>query len=999
MSVLSEFLTLIGVKTKISLEQEREKEVRKEQRRIERSQLAAQVKYESDSADAEDALSALRDLPDTERYCQQIERCLLLARTKAKNGDYVGAVNDLKNIAAEKKNAEKAAARAIEQAKSTHAALFDRQEEIETAAARDDLLSEEYQAKLRADLTTVLAELYRKPVAPNAVEKVAEALETMAAVVVKKQQLQRAAKGRAQLQRTQAESLLNELAQVATERETAALRRELALADTALAERDFARAYTLARDVLETAGTRLQQLEGEKTAWDQLAEKLDPALSTCREHLAGKCPVLLAAPPYPSEIARELKTLKAAKVGKDISYVDAAETLQRLLDQNGLNQERVEDYAKLTEFRDAADEAIAKKAARVKAAFRELGIAIRRTLRNDSLSSVGDFETRLDELQAEWNQAKQIALLETDLPRDRILAAMDKLIDEVQELTEQPSKHEDALYEIVRQEDLKKERVKYEKARQLCRSALDQLEPYAAPEYPGLQKRYEELVAECEAIAQPERFGGPLKALAKLQEEAKSAQEEIATTTKDKKAAARKEFGRLTALLERYIETVAKYKTSFLTDSPEYEKYGKLLTAELADLEGLVDSDDNDLLDSAVKEMTVLKKRLLQAITGLERGDSRSSETSLQQLSKQIATQTALLKNDDLTTYLSDTKEILQEEIKAIKDGLLKTAMDESGKQLVEWLKKAREAIAEAGKAKSEYTAFAKDQKKVVEDLTKAKGGFGDSSDYYDSLQKQLAALLTSGKAQGGLPAAVSDLDRLKQEIQKALAEPEAMSEGQQAARKVIEAAENDESIWKAKYQDFKTKVLPKVKKAGAQRKLYDEVVKLGEMAQQAFEKSKDRLTAEFQLNIARDRARWVMEFPQGLDLAGRNKLPEVQKKWQDAVKDFKEGLASLVAKVDELESSAKPELETALGKVGGLFNPLAFDAVIQEIIKPGVPFETKKGRREEGLAVVRRYKNYLVKDGRMKLLRENPFVKPFTGLNAIYNALLDVEKNLLISL
>jgi hypothetical protein len=999
MSVLSEFLTLIGVKTELSLQQEREKEQRKEQRRIERSQLAAQVKYESDSADAEDALSALRELPETESHCQQIENYLKAAKSKANAGDFLGAVDILRNVASEKQKAEKAAARVIKEAKATYAALFNRQKAIETAAAQDDLLSEEYQAKLHADLETLLSDLYRKPVERYTSEKVGETLETLAIVVARKQELQRTAKRNALAQRSGAESMVEELALVAPARETAAVRRELSVADTALAERDFARAHSVASEVLKTVGVRLQQLEAEKQDWDKLAKKLEPALSTCQEHMASKYPVLLAAPPFPSEITVELQSLKTTEVGKDMSYVDAAETLQRLLDQIELNEERVAAYGKLKEFRDAADDALDQKGKEVKAAFTELNIAIRRKFQKDNVSSLGEYQTRFENLQAEWNRAKQVALLETDLPRDKILTALGKLLDEVKEMTENPGKYEDELSEIVHQDELRKERPKYEKARQLCRAALDKLEPYAAPEYPALEKRFKELVAQCEAVQEPDGFVRPLKALAELKEEVKAAQEAIATTTKDKQTAAKKEFGRLSGLLARYNETVEQYKGSFLTDSPEYEKYADLLTAELADLEGLVDSDDNDLLDSAVKDMEVLKKRLMQAINGLEKGDSKSSEPSMQQLSKDIATQTALLKNQDLTTYLPDTKTALQDEIKAIKGGLLTTAMDESSKKLVAWLKKTREAIVQAGKARAEYKAFAKDQKKAVEDLTKAKEKFGGKDEYYNSLQKQLAALLDSGKAEGGLSSAVADLERLQQEIQKALTDPEAMNEGQQAAQKVIDEAENDESIWKAKYQDFKTKVLPKVKEAGALGKLYDEVVKLGEMAQQAFEKSKDRFTAEFQLNIARDRAKWVMEFPQGLDLAGRNKLPEVQKKWQDAVKDFKEGLASLLAKVEELEPTARPELETSLNKIGGLFNPLAFDAVIQEIIKPGVPFATKQGRREEGLAVVRRYKNYLVKDGRMKLLRENPFVKPFAGLNSIYNALLDVEKNLLISL
>jgi len=999
MSVLSEFLTLIGVKTALSLQQEREKEARKEQRRIERSQLAAQVKYESDSADAEDVLSALRELPETESHCQQIENYLKVARSKAGIGDFLGAVDILRNVASEKQKAEKAAARVIKEAKSTYATLFNRQKAIEAAAAQDDLLSEEYQAKLHADLENLLSELYQKPVERYTTEKVGETLETMAVVVERKQDLQRTAKKKALDQKLGAESMVEELALVAPARETAAVRRELSVAETALAERDFARALSVASEVLQTVGIRLQQLKAEKSAWDKLADKLDPALSTCQQHMASKCPVLLAAPPFPSEITVELQALKTTEIGKDMSYVDAVETLQRLLDQIELNEERVAAFGKLKEFRDAADDALDKKGKEVKAAFTELNIAIRRKFQKDNVSSLGEFQTRFENFQAEWHRAKQVALIETDLPRDEILTALGKLIEEVKEMTENPGKYEDELSEIVDQDELRKERPKYEKARQLCRAALDKLELYAAPEYPGLEKRFKELVAECEAVKEPGGFVRPLKALAELKEEVKSIQEGMATTTKDKQVAAKKEFGRLSGLLERYNETVKRYKGSFLTDSPEYEKYAELLAAELADLEGLVDSDDNDLLDSAVKDMEVLKKRLMQAINGLEKGDSRSSEPSMQQLSKDIATQTALLKNQDLTTYLPDTKTTLQDEIKAIKGALLTTAMDESSKKLVAWLKKTREAIVQAGKARAEYKAFAKDQKKAEEDLTKAKEQFGGKEEYYKSLQKQLAALLDSGKAEGGLSSAVADLQRLQQEIQKALTDPEAMNDGQQAARKVIEEAENDASIWKAKYQDFKTKVLPKVKEAGALGKLYDEVVKLGEMAQQAFEKSKDRLTAEFQLNIARDRAKWVMEFPQGLDLAGRNKLPEVQKKWQDAVKDFKEGLAGVLAKVEELEPTARPELETALNKVGGLFNPLAFDAVIQELIKPGVPFATKKGRREDGLAVVRRYKNYLVKDGRMKLLRENPFVKPFSGLNSIYNALLDVEKNLLISL
>ena len=86
------------------------------------------------------------------------------------------------------------------------------------------------------------------------------------------------------------------------------------------------------------------------------------------------------------------------------------------------------------------------------------------------------------------------------------------------------------------------------------------------------------------------------------------------------------------------------------------------------------------------------------------------------------------------------------------------------------------------------------------------------------------------------------------------------------------------------------------------------------------------------------------------------------------------------------------------MDKIANLFSSAAFDSSIDAITSSN-DSKVRATKRESALAIIRRYRNYLVKDGRMKLIKANPFVHPFTGLNLLNFALLDMEKNLLISL
>jgi len=158
-------------------------------------------------------------------------------------------------------------------------------------------------------------------------------------------------------------------------------------------------------------------------------------------------------------------------------------------------------------------------------------------------------------------------------------------------------------------------------------------------------------------------------------------------------------------------------------------------------------------------------------------------------------------------------------------------------------------------------------------------------------------------------------------------------------------------------------------------------------------------------LRIVNDRIEFLQKYPDGMDVAARNKLPKVRDRWKQAVGDLKAGLDELVEAIhklgpEDLPAPAGKAVADTIASVKNLFDPVLFDAAVDAMNSKKRPKQELSAIREQALRAVHRAQAVFETDQRMVDLSRNPF-KP--GINRLIAnaslALAEFETNLLISL
>lgn len=994
MSTFEAVLSIIGIGKELSpAEADRKRKLK---------EIAFEQSYQSALANAQAKQAELRGLPGAEEHSQAIGKLIKAAEKLADAGgklkdafEKLAPANDLNRAGKREADLRR------EAAESQFKPLFEVKREQEGLLTGDASLPESAKQAFRLELEQAVRPLLDAPRPPKAVDGAAAELKRIRGEIRDALRTVKHEAEAAQLRINQASEALRKLEGLASLREIAKFARQKSEAEALVSQREFEAAIVAAESARDDALLAFEEITREHDAWLREAPAIDGAKLDCQRHAALKSPPLETVPPTIGEIEAELNGLAPERVGQEIPYSEARETLARCLRSVATNERRADEYSRLGANRDAADKVVkaALEATRQKI-IRLEGDVERKT---DQSVTMHEQHAQLAALKQQWAATRAMALTEDALDTNPLLDSL-KEIEAAAEKAASPGKGQSALIES---SHVKRAMPAHDNSQAACRAQLAELNAFGAAASKLVGKDQQPAALEAKLAKnvsaslasgvhgeEIERLTAELNEIA---DAAKSSIKLVSAAFSKLKLEVEKSHKQVANDLKAFHEKLERYADSFFTKDSDYEKYVTVLDGELVSIEGMMDGADLDLLELAKQELTRLRARVESSNKALDATDAKGD--SLKAVDRQASRCAEDLNDVELTKYLPESKAQLSADLEEINAAKLTTPVDETLAALGAWRKKLTAAQSKAIAAKDAHDTFVNEQAAAKKLLTAAKGSFGDAEDFYKHLLKQFDRLPAAAKAEGGLDQAKKDLELLKQQVQDAIDKPESRKAGQAEAKRRLDSEEEDKIRWKGLYDDYQKKVLPEVKAKKVASQTYDDLVALGKSANTAFTKTKDYESAKFQLNHAKERARFAIEFPEGLELAGRNNLPKVQAKWKAAVAGFLKKLEALHKAVSDKDAEAGKAVDKTTKEIGRLFNASAFDPMIYAILRADATADEKQSQREAALAVVRRYRRYVQNDHRFKELANNPFVTPFTGNFELNVALLDVEKNLLISL
>ncbi len=988
-------------------QQRAEKQRKKEERtsRVESGRF--EVKFHNDLAIAKKELAHLKTLEGVEGRVTAIQFLIDEATEKGSRQKFKTACEaDLSRVPAQIELAKKESAAHVKKTKADFRTAFQFKEQVDRLASDDAYLPPDVKAFILEQTASAVKPLFAAGATSAAHRPVLISLEAIRDSTRAKINVYRSKQAAANTTYVAAKAALAELVRVgASERETALFTRQAETIGVMLLNRDYDRASETGT-ALATGATALQPTVAARAAeWAGLRPRIGESFAKLKALDASPCPLLSTQAPTIAETKAELDRLKSLTPPRDLSHAEAVAALRRCIGQVIVNQERHAQFLAFAETREAADREVKAAIAAVEAEGRKLRAAAQRQAaeegRRVDIATFGGCEKSLRSFEARWNRLYAAACdPEGIAEKSSILATLERLREQVVVRTSSKL----ACSTVGLENELEAARGPYEVSLKACEAAFATLAPLGVAE--SDYRLFQAKLAILTLAEGPEVVGIVHDKKAKL-DALKIEIDRYRADFLGRIAAAQTGVTTVrtqaTASLRRFLQRIEVYEQSWLkhvSDSGLYKKYVKIFVEEIAQFDGIETASDLEVLAAAVVDLGKIRKRCDEALEALEGRTPPDSLPTMEGLGAKITSFASFLENADLTEYASATRRVLATELEDIKKNLVKTPMDKTNDALVAWKKKVGEKIREAGGVKEEYQKFVADVATLKSSLISVTHDFEPLHvNYFKSLVKQLDQLLVSGKSEAGKANAKMELILLREEIHSAVTNPERMAAGQSAMEDLEEDAERNEAVWSELYKQFLA-TLKTVKALNPESALYDELVSLGSMANAAFTKTKDLENAKLQLKNANQRAAWVQKYPQGLEAAQAGELQAVRTKWKAALNAFREELDRIADAVGTVAGVGGEVLEAntrrKLDELADLFSVSAFDAVVTGMTSSN-PGE-RASKREIGLGVVRRYRNYLLKDNRFKLLKANPFVAPLASLNLINNALADAEAKLLLT-
>ena len=971
---------------------QREEELQKGQR----TQTRAKEPYLADLVRAREALLALQDLPGAEAHWRELSQTIQSAEGLAEAGKYKEATSALSGVAGKLEAGKKAHVERLSQASKLSKEAVRLQVVLGQRLDADPALAPAAASELRNQLAAVVAPLYVQGATAQTGQQVAEALRVLEGTIDVACQRAAVARQQAESALKMCRDALGRLPRTVTPADRADLDHRLLRMQGWLEQREHGNVLEALPVFLDDTEAMQGRVAQSQQQWLTDSAGLDGLASDCRGWVDGGGPLMARAEPTPAQVLERIERLRKAEVGVHLGFTQAMQILHGITADHLALKGRAEAQQSLLKAIEDGDREVQEAARVAREAQQRLCDEANRWLQRKeqpTIRNAGEYGQQIEACLGRWKAAQASATTPEGLP----VAALQNELRQIAQVMD--GKRGDSAYmRLSGQEQTEAALGSYRESRGRCIDVLEQVEQWGSPRLVLLRQELERI----DRLLQPPNLvqaQGVQRLTAELQELTRSARVAL-DEARDLSANLQRECRELVEGVDKRLgelkQKIDDFKQSFLTNNPQYAEYHKSLAQQFAELRGMQLERDPDVLSDAKRELVALKLRVQQAFAAVQGSNLPSDAPTLEGVTGKIKVARAALKNELLSTYLGVTLSALKTRLEDIEGAATARPMDESIALLAAWQQSLDEALGRAGHARAYVKAFEGECKLVGERLKQHEREFAAQGDYLADLRERLQKCRTAGRPEGRLEDARSTLQALSDEIDRALAEPQAMKDGQsnvlaQAARKEL-----DQAAWQGLYEAFRSRTLPEAKKV-ASAELMKELRELGEAAEQTFKKTGDLELAEQQLRVAMNRAQDVIAYPEGKAQHFRKQLPQAEQSWKAAVQAFGDQLEALKNSVTDTDPGAAQPMAEASQQLKDVFQAGAFAVAVAAMNAPGASAAERRSARESGLATVRSYRGELVGNRRIVALGRNPFVTPFNSLMKLNNALFELERNLLI--
>jgi hypothetical protein len=955
------------------------------------------------------AIEELQALPGAHEALDKLMTLRRDAAALAEAGKYSEAVALLKPVKDLRSEGVKKAANSDKSARKSFAPLFDSADKLRgLLSSNTPVLSERYRAALASEIDIAVAVLYLPGATGSEAEMVQESLAAL------KDDLDRAVLEAGALKTDGdqslklADDLLIELKECATEGEVARIKTLVDGARTLQAEREYGEAKDAADEAVHAGGAIRDAARLAKTRWDTAAVKVNAQLAASRALAARRdAPTLTEVTPTArevvdgwTELAADAKTLPGF-----IGFEQAVQTYDLLTAQLADLDARAKTDAALGPLRKSANDRVLEALEEVDDKLGELHKRVADFFPDrDEKDLDGPFLDEKAAAEAAWSQGmrrvasdKELLALSDSIMKklSAACARIDKVIGDVGSFTD-----------AVVDRDVQIARERFETARQSCAGVIDSVLSAHAPAgiqqadlldalvkqeaaarspdaIEGLAKRVEILAAKTQM--QVKKYAGDSeKAKVRVAEQLKSAEDKLAT---------------LTALIAE------KSKLDWIREPTRERDYGELrdvLKEQLEQQRPLARMSEAGILDECEGDLIALNFSISSAIAAIKGGKEAKAlnVSSISSMSEEITKLRERLNKHDVVKYSAALQLELSGSLDTLATELKSIPLEQARMRINAFEKDLAAAEVATLKARAAYKKFETDVAdvgKLLKDSAFAKAG-----DYKKVLKGKLDKCRGDALAGGVTPEATAALAAIDTEIKTAKGDPQACKAGQDSAGADARKAEQDAAEWKSRYEIVTAAISANTTILTKERA---ELTQLAEMANKVYKRTKDMQAATMQLRIVNDRIDFLQKYPDGMDVAARNKLPKLRDRWKQAVADLKAGLDQLIEEVNKRSPADVPApgakaVADSIASVKNLFDPVLFDAAVDAMNSKKRPKRELSEIREQALRAVHRAQAVFEADQRMVDLSGNPF-KP--GINRLIAnaslALAEFETNLLISL
>ncbi len=736
----------------------------------------------------------------------------------------------------------------------------------------------------------------------------------------------------------------------------APLRNDFLIAQSLFDSMDFQRALTLAKRVLEDSETLVSS---SSTTPDKLAGIWTTQLNLVkpmaeRVGLQSKAQKLAMPLDYFAIVGK-----MEQDAGKSLNFATAIKQLEQI--QSAL-QKYDARLAIVTDWNKAVD-----SVAQAHQETLNLIEHVRQKLTELNLPVEGceQFGQIVDEIDSEWKKKLMVAISLEGLDADQTLASYQTLKDELSDLA--ASKQGRRLKKLAESGAETKARKAFEQASNDANAALAELVSRDSMAHASLLRKWQGIVATA-----PDPSGGfEASRLAMVNLKNSEIQPAIQSATQLHST-------KLNTARQRYQEAEVKLnnlkklaKNSLRPKQRSfYEEYFTTLTSELQDLQGLMSSTSNKMLDEAAVACTVFSTRVDKLTnevnsSKLEIGQKGTEETAREGLGesdvnptqdpefdelglnllfegpdpstqvtpsfrlvvKSVSVILKSLTDKNLTTCKPTLAALLKQDFTNVQSGIQTLDPEPAMEALRRFNARVVQAIRDAEAAAELRTNF-KLRQTEAESKFKQLTGYAASGvlgslgklvkeakkqtkAYHDELEGKIAGAVGGITTENGETKATQNIEAVIQEINKALADPTVAQQHEVQAQAAVFKGEKEANQWSEQVKRFEQFDMANAKNAlngsdQADWSQWKDLQKMLDQAKKTFNDTKNYVGALELLKNCKMYVQRIIKNPQGLKATARGKLPAIQKRWVTAVNKFNKSVDTVVSTIEQTAAEDK---------------------------------------------------------------------------------------------